>query len=112
MISIEKVTLNIGAGSEPKNLEKATKLLEKFRRLDESEEETHRKSAFRLSKRETEVLAMVADGSSNRDIANALFISENTVKVHLSKILEKLHVQKRQQAALIALKKRIIPKRK
>ena len=55
-----------------------------------------------LSKREREVLALLADGSSNSEIAKELFISEVTVKVHLRHIYKKLGVRNRTQAALRA----------
>lgn len=55
-----------------------------------------------LSKREEEVLRCLAAGLSNREIAERLVISENTVKKHLRNILDKLHVQNRVQAALAA----------
>jgi LuxR family maltose regulon positive regulatory protein len=51
-----------------------------------------------LSKREVEVLRLVADGLSNRDVGQHLFISESTVKRHLSTIYEKLAVNSRTQA--------------
>jgi len=52
-----------------------------------------------LSDREREVLERVAKGATNREIAEELFISENTVKHHLKNILAKLHMQNRAQAA-------------
>lgn len=55
-----------------------------------------------LSKREREVLALLADGFSNREIAKELFISEVTVKVHLRHIYKKLGVRNRTEAALKA----------
>lgn len=55
-----------------------------------------------LSAREEEVLRCLAAGQSNREIAERLVISENTVKKHLRNVLDKLHVQNRVQAALIA----------
>ena len=57
----------------------------------------------RLSPRETEVLAELASGASNQDIARNLFLSENTVKHHVRSILEKLGVDNRQEAAALAL---------
>jgi DNA-binding NarL/FixJ family response regulator len=53
----------------------------------------------RLSLRELEVLAHVAEGRSNREIADALFVSEKTVKNHLTHILAKLGIQRRTEAA-------------
>jgi len=55
-----------------------------------------------LTLRESEVLALVADGRSNREVADALFVGEQTVKSHLRGIFTKLGVQNRTQAALFA----------
>ena len=52
-----------------------------------------------LSHREREVLELLASGTSNKDIAHSLLLSENTVKTHVRSILEKLHVRNRAQAA-------------
>ena len=57
----------------------------------------------RLTPREQEVLGLVALGKSNKEIAAALGIAENTVKNHLKNILEKLHLENRVQAATFAL---------
>ena len=56
---------------------------------------------FDLTSRETEVLAHLAKGDSNRQIARALFISERTVAVHVSRILDKLGVRNRTEAATV-----------
>ncbi len=58
-----------------------------------------------LSPREGEVLQLVAQGASNKKIADSLFISENTVKTHLRNIMEKLHLVNRSQAAAYAIEK-------
>jgi len=55
-----------------------------------------------LSKREEEVLALVSKGLHNKQIANTLFIAENTVKVHLSNILRKLNVSNRREATILS----------
>ncbi len=57
-----------------------------------------------LSPREREVLQLVAQGATNKKIADSLFISENTVKTHLRNIIEKLHLANRSQAAVRAIK--------
>jgi DNA-binding NarL/FixJ family response regulator len=60
-------------------------------------------SSGQLSRREREVLRLVADGLSNKEIAGKLFISEVTVKVHLRHIYKKLGVRNRTEAACHAI---------
>ena len=55
-----------------------------------------------LTAREREVLALIASGASNREIAEALYISERTVKNHITSILSQLHLRDRTQAAMFA----------
>ncbi|MBC8331730.1 MAG: response regulator transcription factor [Anaerolineae bacterium] len=64
--------------------------------------------ANELTDRELEVLEKVGDGMANRDIASALFISENTVKYHLRNILQKLGAKNRTEAVTYAISKGII----
>jgi DNA-binding NarL/FixJ family response regulator len=61
-----------------------------------------------LTAREVEVLTKVAGGNRNKDIANLLFISEETVKVHLKHIMDKLGAKDRTQAIAIAVRRGII----
>ncbi|WP_141433077.1 response regulator transcription factor [Bacillus sp. 03113] len=61
-----------------------------------------------LTKRELEVLKEIAKGKSNKEIAADLFITEKTVKTHVSNLLSKLEVADRTQAALFAVKKGIV----
>lgn len=61
-----------------------------------------------LTPRELEVLELVADGSRNQDIANKLFIAEETVKMHVIRIMQKLDAESRTQAVAIALRRGII----
>jgi DNA-binding NarL/FixJ family response regulator len=61
-----------------------------------------------LTTREKEILKMVAQGSSNNDIAEKLFVREVTVKTHLNSIFKKLKVKSRTQAVLLAMQMRII----
>jgi NarL family two-component system response regulator LiaR len=58
-----------------------------------------------LTERENEVLHLIADGLNNREIAEKLFISEKTVKTHVSSILSKLGLADRTQAAIYALRR-------
>jgi DNA-binding NarL/FixJ family response regulator len=62
-----------------------------------------------LTDREREVLALIADGRSNREIARALVLSEKTVKTHVSNILMKLDLADRTQAALWAVRNGVAP---
>jgi DNA-binding NarL/FixJ family response regulator len=61
-----------------------------------------------LTERETEVLRHIAEGNRNRDIAEKLFISEETVKVHIKHIMDKLGASDRTQAVAIAVRRGII----
>lgn len=62
-----------------------------------------------LTEREQEVLCLIADGLSNSEIAKKLFISDKTVKTHVSNVLSKLHLEDRTQAAIYALKHGLAP---
>ncbi|NPV90003.1 MAG: response regulator transcription factor [Firmicutes bacterium] len=61
-----------------------------------------------LTSREREVLKLIGQGDSNRDIAETLFISEKTVKNHITNILRKLGAKDRTQAAIFAIKSHLI----
>jgi two-component system NarL family response regulator len=61
-----------------------------------------------LTAREMEVLRQVAKGSSNREIASALFISQNTVKNHVRNILEKLQLHSRTEAVVYAVREKLL----
>jgi two-component system response regulator DegU len=85
-------------------------LVEEFRRLSlkeqlfKSREIEIRRPLHLLTRRECEVLQMLADGKSNRAIGEALFISEKTVKNHVSNILQKLEVNDRTHAVVTAIR--------
>lgn len=66
-------------------------------------------SPEKLTERETEVLRLLAEGKANKEIAALLYISETTVKTHVSNILMKLGVPSRTQAALYAVRIGLVP---
>jgi two-component system, NarL family, response regulator DegU len=90
-----------------------TSIMEKFIQLftlavnqnEENEEKEYRKPLHLLTRRECEVLQLLAEGKSNREVGQLLFISEKTVKNHVSNILMKLKVKDRTKAVLMAIKK-------
>jgi DNA-binding NarL/FixJ family response regulator len=62
----------------------------------------------KLTEREREVLRLVARGMSNKEIAAELVIAENTVKNHVRNILEKLHLRSRTEAAMYAVREKLV----
>lgn len=61
-----------------------------------------------LTKREQEILALIASGKSNQEIAKALYIAPGTVRVHVHTILQKLDVRDRIQAAVLAIQRGLV----
>lgn len=68
-----------------------------------------RVSEFGITARELEILGLIAAGLSNREIAGRLFVSENTVKTHSSRLFDKLGAKRRTQAVQIGKTARLIP---
>jgi two-component system response regulator DegU len=113
LVEAVRVVASGGAYIHPKV---TGKLIEEFRRLSEQEGTNDRGVAVddaepvdpkvieSLTRREREVLQLMAEGKSNRAIGEFLFISEKTVKNHVSSILQKLSVQDRTQAVVISIK--------
>ena len=62
-----------------------------------------------ITKRELEILSLIASGLSNREIAEKLFVSENTVKTHSSRLFEKMNAKRRTQAVQIGKEVGLIP---
>lgn len=85
-------------------------LVKEYRRLATESQKNqlsrveYRKPLHLLTRRECEVLQLLADGKSNRGVAEALYISEKTVKNHVSNILQKMNVNDRTQAVVQAIK--------
>lgn len=93
-------------GEAPLSGAMAAKILQEFRQPPP--EVKQREVTDELTSREIEVLEEVVKGASNKEIADLLNITENTVKIHLRNILEKLHVQNRIQAAVHAIREGLI----
>lgn len=72
------------------------------------EKQSKSQEAQLLTDREIEVLTLIAKGQSNAEISENLYISLNTVKTHIKNIFQKLEVEDRTQAAMVAMKKDII----
>ena len=85
----------------------AARVLDEFARLAQRKSSVSN-SVESLTPREREVLQLVAQGGTNKEIASQLFIAKNTVKNHLRNILAKLHLQNRVQAAAYALREGLI----
>ena len=74
----------------------------------QSYEATPAKTDYNLTTREAQILKLITEGYSNTDIANELLVSINTTKAHVASILQKLEVDDRLQAALKAIKNKIV----
>ncbi len=68
-----------------------------------------RVAALGLTPRELEILQLIVEGLSNREIAERVFVSENTVKTHLSRVFDKLGARRRTQAVQLGKALRLIP---
>jgi DNA-binding NarL/FixJ family response regulator len=73
------------------------------------QEKANEKNQNELTAREKDVLECLVKGMSNKDIADELFISDKTVKIHVSKILRKLGVKSRSQAVIHAIQNDLVP---
>lgn len=71
--------------------------------------DSQRVEALGITPRELEILELMASGLSNREMADRLFVSENTVKTHSSRLFGKLNARRRTQAVQIAKERGLIP---
>lgn len=95
---------SISAGEPALSPGLAAKIVEEFARMAREGAEKPGGPKDELTEREREVLRLVADGGTNRDIAAQLYVSENTVSFHMKNILAKLHVKNRAQAVAYAIR--------
>ncbi|MAS56803.1 MAG: DNA-binding response regulator [Pimelobacter sp.] len=107
--SIEEVAQAIRVVADGQSLispSMAIKLIDEFKQMSRPERETG--PALRLTERELDVLRLVAQGHSNKEIAARLFISENTVKNHVRNMLEKLQLHSRMEAVMYAVRENLL----
>jgi two-component system NarL family response regulator len=110
-ISIEEVADAIRAVVSGQSLLSplmAAKLLAEFGEMAKRADQPPNVPAPKLTARELEVLRLVADGMSNKEVAAELEISENTVKNHVRNILEKLHLHSRMEAVMYAVREKLL----
>jgi two-component system NarL family response regulator len=108
-ISIEEVAgavRAVVAGQSLISPSMASKLLSEFNNL--AKQAQQKSLAPKLTDRELQVLKLVAQGMSNREVAGQLYISENTVKNHVRNILEKLHLHSRMEAVVYAVREKLL----
>jgi len=96
---------SISRGEAPLSGVVAAKILKEFTRSAQS---PITEVIDELTAREIDILELVVEGKTNKEIAYTLKISENTVKIHLRNILEKLHLQNRIQAAVYAVRRGLV----
>lgn len=94
----------VAAGQSLISPSMATKLLDEFVQMSRSPAP----ATAQLTQRELQVLRLVAKGLSNREIAEELYISENTVKNHIRNMLEKLQMKSRMEAAMYAVRSNLL----
>ena len=107
--SIEEVAQAVRVVAEGQSLispSMAAKLIDEFKTMSRPDRSTG--PALRLTERELDVLRLVAKGLSNRDVANRLAISENTVKNHVRNMLEKLQLHSRMEAVMYAVREKLV----
>ena len=110
-ISIEEVAdaiRSVWAGQSRISPSMASKLLSEFAAISQRAGDRRDLAAAKLTDREMQVLKLVAQGRGNKDIAEELFISENTVKNHIRNILDKLHLHSRMEAVVYAVREKLL----
>lgn len=86
----------------------ATKILMEFSRMAKKVDSPAENDMKPLTPREKDILKLLSSGGSNKEIANELCLSEQTVKIHLKNILKKLHMNNRIQAAIYAYQQGLV----
>ena len=95
---VRQAILDVHSGGAPMSAEIARRVVEAFH--DNTPKSADESEPVRLSQRETDVAQLIAEGLANKEIADRLGISTETVRGHLKNIYEKLHVRSRTEAAV------------
>ena len=106
--SIEEVAQAVRVVADGQSLispSMAIKLIDEFKQMSKPEKPG---PGLRLTERELDVLRLVAQGHSNKEIAARLYISENTVKNHVRNMLEKLQLHSRMEAVMYAVRENLL----
>lgn len=101
---IKKAIITICEGGTLIDPEAATKLVQRFQETYSEVCRERPESLKDLTEREIDILRLIAEGLSNQEISDQLFLTEGTVKNHITKILSKLELRDRTQLAIFALK--------
>jgi DNA-binding NarL/FixJ family response regulator len=107
--SIEEVAQAVRVVADGQSLispSMAIKLIDEFKEMSKPEKTSG--PGLRLTERELDVLRLVAQGHSNKEIAARLYISENTVKNHVRNMLEKLQLHSRMEAVMYAVRENLL----
>ena len=86
----------------------AAKVIDEFSRLSPTSTEKDERANL-LTEREIEILMLIGDGKNNKEIATTLYLSQGTVRNHITHILEKLGLRDRTQLAIFALRNHLLP---
>ncbi len=105
--AINEAIQTVGKGGVYFTRQVSEKVFDEFQRLARGQREQSCPAA-KLSDREREVLVCVADGMTNREIAEKLFMSVHTVKLHIQRIFRKLDIPNRTEAAVFAVREGLV----
>jgi two-component system, NarL family, response regulator LiaR len=103
---VTKAIRAVAAGESVLDTAMTGKVFSQFKLMSEMKEKNN---AEGLTERELEILGLIAQGSSNREIGDHLFLSEKTIKNYITSIFQKLQTNDRTQAAVYALQRGLIP---
>jgi len=104
-LELVKAIRTVAAGASVLDPEITGKVFNQFKLLSEANERQNREG---LTERELEILALIAEGASNREIGERLYLSEKTIKNYVTSIFQKLQMSDRTQAAVYALQHGLI----